>query len=588
RVVRSAEAHQPRQPAGDPAPAPPASEPESAADSPDSEPETDDDPGGLGPSNAVIPRLPPDEAEKARGMVIAEINVAGNRRISTRDVKSYLRERVGETFQPEELTADVRELYNSGFFDDIQVDLRRTDSGVALRFFVRERPNVMSVEFEGNQVIDSEDLTEAIEVKTNTILSRPAIRRTIQKIRDMYAEQGYFLAEAESEVIPQQNNEVTVKFKITEHNQVSVRRITFIGNEAISTDELRASGLPGDPGVGAVGSGGPVRQDAVGLDVAGISGLVYDRGFMQVSINTPRIMLAPDRGGIETSVTINEGPRFRIRQLRVYERGPDGEEVEPIGGRRALRMMIRAESGDYFNRAELLEDLAAIRTMYRDEGFANVEGNPETKLDAKRREVDIVVPIVRGPPVTFERIEMRGNTKTRDRVIRRALEIAEGELFSETKLENSRRRVTALGYFERVDVSTEQGSEPDKMVVYFEVGERPTGTFQVGAGFSSIENFIATAQIQQANLFGNGQSLSLQAQVSGLRQLINLRLIEPYFLESRFTLSIDLFDQLRRYTDFSQRSRGGALSLGYPLIEPELRASLTYTLTLDEVSTTPQ
>ena len=226
--------------------------------------------------------------------------------------------------------------------------------------------------------------------------------------------------------------------------------------------------------------------------------------------------------------------------------------------------------------------------MYRDEGYANVEANPETQLDSKHREVDIVVPIVRGPPVTFERIEVRGNTKTRDKVIRRELEVAEGELFSETKLENSRRRVTALGYFERVDVSTEQGSAPDKMHVYFEVGERPTGTFQVGAGFSSIENFIATAQIQQANLFGNGQSLSLQAQVSSLRQLVNLRFVEPYFLDSQFTLSTDLFDQLRRFTDFSQRSRGGALSLGYPLSAPELRAAVTYTGTLDEVSTTPE
>ncbi len=567
-------------------PEPPAAN--AGSDATSTEDAEQDEAAGLPPTPVNIPRLPPSEAEKARGIPIGEIKVAGNRRIATRDVKSYLRERVGESFQPEELTADVRELYNSGFFDDIQVDLRRADNTVVLRFFVRERPNISGVEFEGNAEIESDDLSEAIEVKENTILSRPAIRRSIQKIRDMYAEKGYFLAEATSEIVPQQNNEVTVKFKVTEHNQVSVRRVTFIGNEAISTEELRASMFTGNAGFFAFGSGGPFRQDAFERDIAVISGLYYDRGFLQVSINTPRIMLTPDRAGIEISVTINEGPRFRIRQLRIYEKGPDGREVEPIGGRRALRMMIRAESGDYFNRAELLEDLGTIRTMYRDEGYANVEATPETRLDAAHHEVDIIVPILRGPPVRFERIEVRGNTKTRDRVIRRELEIEEGELFSETKLESSRRRVTALGYFERVDVSTEQGSAQDKVIVYFEVGERPTGTFQVGAGFSSIENFIATAQIQQANLFGNGQSLSLQAQLSSLRQLVNLRFVEPYFLESRFTLSMDLFDQLRRYTDFSQRSRGGALTLGYPLSEPELRTSLTYTATLDEVSTTPQ
>src|SRR5690606_2910507 len=206
-----------------------------------------------------------------------------------------------------------------------------------------------------------------------------------------------------------------------------------------------------------------------------------------------------------------------------------------------------------------------------------VDASPQTRLYPERQEVDVVVPVDRGPLVHFERIEVRGNTKTRDRVIRRELEITEGDEFSESLLEKSRQRVTALGFFERVDLSTAEGSAPDKMNVFIEVTERPTGTFQVGAGFSSIENFIATAQVQQANLFGNGQNLSLQAQISGLRQLINLRLYEPYFLDSRFSASIDLYDQLRIFNDFSQSSTGGALTFGYPLIEPELVASLTYT-----------
>src|SRR4030095_13461064 len=311
----------------------------------------------------------------------------------------------------------------------------------------------------------------------------------------------------------------------------------------------------------------------------------YDRGFLQVTISTPRIMLTPDRSGIEVSITIDEGPRFRIRQLRVYERGPDGREVDPIEGRRNLRMMVRAKSGDWFNRAQLLEDLQAVRTLYRDHGYANVDATPQTNLDPQTHEVDVIVPVERGPLVHFERIEIRGNSKTRDKVIRREMEIAEGELFHESNLEKSRRRITALGYFERVDISTEQGSGPDKMNVYIEVTEKPTGTFQVGAGFSSIENFIATAQIQQANLFGNGQSLSLNAPLSGIRTLVNVRYFEPYLLDSSVGFTVDLFEQLRIYNDFSQGTRGGALTFGYPLIDPELSASLTYTLQRDTVST---
>lgn len=528
--------------------------------------------------------VPQDEAEQARGLPIINIRVAGNRRITSEDILAYLTEKPGQAFSPEALSKDVRELWNSGFFDDIEVDLEREAGGASLRFLVRERPNISEIEFEGNTEIDTEDLTEAIEVKSNSIISYPAIQRSIQKIRDKYAEQGYFLAEAESEVLPLKNNEVKIKFKVTEHSRVSVRRVTFIGNDTVSDEELRGVMFTGNPGILAFGSGGPFRQDAFERDMAVISALYYDRGYLQVSINTPRVMLTPDRNGVELSVTIEEGPRYKIRRFRVFERDAEGKEIEPIGGRRKLRSLIRAESGDHFNRAQLLEDLQAVRTLYRDEGFANVLADPETTLDPASHEVDVVVPILRGPLVHFGRIEVQGNTKTRDKVIRRELEIIEGDKFSETNLERSRRRVTALGYFERVDITT-QDEGTERISVLVEVAEKPTGTFQVGAGFSSIENFIATAQIQQANLFGNGQSLSLNAQLSGIRTLINVRYFEPYLLDSSVGFTVDLYEQLRIYNDFSQGTRGGALTFGYPIIDPELSASLTYTLQRDTVST---
>ncbi len=537
------------------------------------------------PDEVPLPTLPSDDLSAAEGLLVKRIDITGNRRIGASDVQSYLRVKVGKPFSSAVLRRDVRELWRSGFFDDVEVDLRQTAGELYLRVHVQERPAIAAVEFEGNDKINDEDLTEAVEVKPETILSRPALRRAIQKIRDMYAEQGYFLAEADTEIKKERNNEVTVRFIIKEHTQVSVKRVTFIGNEEISTEELRQVMFTGNPGIMAFGSGGPFRQDAFERDIAMISAMYYDRGYLEVAVHTPRVMLTPDKSGIEVSVTIDEGPRYKIRQLRVYEQGPDGKEVEPIGGRRALRMMVRAESGDYFNRAQLLADLGAIRSMYRDEGYANVVAEPQTAMDPDRREVDLIIPVIRGPLVHYERIEIRGNTKTRDRVLRREFEIYEGEKFSETRMERTRRRITALGYFERVDISTEEGSAEDKLTVYIDVSEKPTGTFQVGAGFSSIENFIATAQVQQANLMGNGQSLALQAQISGIRRTINLSFTEPYFLESKFSLTTQLFDQLRNLNQFAQRSRGGALTFGYPLIDPEVNVSMTYNLTLDEVST---
>lgn len=530
-------------------------------------------------------KVPQSEAERATGQTITRIEVSGNRRVSSEDVLSYLHIRPGQLFKPQALTSDVRALWDSGFFDDIEVDLVRVDAGVVLRFIVRERPNVHAVEFSGNDEIDNDKLQEVIEVKGNTSLSVPAIRRSVQKIKDAYAEKGYYLAEVDFTLQNERDNEVTVKFKIVEHQPVTVRRINFVGNTDVPEADLREVMATGQSSFFSFGSGGAYKQDILERDVLMISALYYDKGYLSVQVGTPRVMLTPDRTGIEVTLVIHEGPRFKIRRFQILEKDQDGKEIEPLGGRRALRQMLRAHAGDYFNRAELLKDLTAIRTLYRDAGYANVEAEPEPEIDPAKQEVDIIIPIRRGPMVHVERIGIKGNTKTKDKVIRREMEIEEGQLFSETRLEDSKRRIQALGYFERVDVSTEQGSTPERIIIHFEVQEKPTGTFQVGAGFSSVENFIATAQIQQANLFGHGQSIALQAQVSSLRQLINLRVFEPYLFDSDWSGSAEVFNQLYQFTDFSRRTIGGSLTLGYALIQPWLRVSLTATAQYDAAET---
>src|SRR5690606_35852765 len=238
-----------------------------ATDAPEAEEEVD-------PSQIPLPTIPADDLELAEGLTIGRIDVTGNRRISAADVRTYLRLKVGEPFRKTVLTRDVRELWRSGFFDDIEVDLKKaSEDSVNLRLHVSERPAIASVEFEGNKEISEDDLAEALEVKAETILSRPALKRAVQKIRDMYAEQGYFLAEASFDIKKERNNEVTIRFIIREHSQVSVRRVTFIGNEEISTDELRDVMFTGNPGIMGFGSGGPFRQDAFERDIAMISAM---------------------------------------------------------------------------------------------------------------------------------------------------------------------------------------------------------------------------------------------------------------------------------------------------------------------------
>ncbi len=541
-------------------------------------------------TNPLAPniRLPQSPSEKVEGEPIVGVEVKDNRRIASEDILSYVREKIGQPFRVEALASDVRSIWDSGNFEDVQVDLTEVARGVRLRFKVVERPNIKAIEFEGNDELDNDKLTEVVEVKPNTILNLPQVRRSVDKIKDAYRDKGYLLADVTQVVEPQHDNEVIVKFKIVEHKEVTVRRVTFIGNEHVSDSDLRDVMQTGQGSFFDFGSGGSYKQDVLERDILLISALYYDKGYMAVQIGTPRVMLTTDREGIDITIVIHEGPRFKIRRLDIYEQDNDGNKVDPLGGRKKLREMIRAQPDDWFNRAEIVKDLESVRTLYKDAGYYTVEAEPDTEVDAAHAQVDIIIPIKRGPPVRIERIEIKGNTKTRDKVVRRELEIQEGQLYSDTGVEISRRRVMALGYFDRVDVTKEVGSAPDKVVVYFEIAEKPTGTFQIGAGFSSIESFIATAQVQQANLFGNGTSLALQAQVSGLRQIISLRYFEPYFFDTDWSMSAEAYDQLYIFPNFARRSLGGSLTFGYALIQPWLRLSVTGTVEEDTVDTSAQ
>lgn len=534
------------------------------------------------PSAGVV--LPPTELERVEGHPVRRIDVVGSRRITKDDVLAYLRTRVGEVIKTGQLGTDVRALWDSGFFDDVRIEASLRDEGVDLRFVVHERPTIKSISFKGNDEIENDKLKEMLELKEGSVMSVPAAQRCLKKIRDAYAEKGYYLAQSSYSTEALADDEVSLAFQVVENAQVTVRRIHFIGNAAIASSELRGSMLTAQKSLFGFGSGAAFRQDMFEHDAMMITALYYDRGYLGVQVATPRAELSPDREGVELTVSVDEGARYRVRQLKLYEVDESGREVEPLGGRKALRSLVRTTSGDYFNRADLLKDLQLIRSKYRDAGFANVEAEPQTSVDASTNEVDVFLPIRRHEAVRIGRIEVRGNGKTRDKVIRRELEIEEGQLFSESGMDVSKRRVQALGYFDRVDFSTESGRDKSVVDIVIDVGERSTGTFQVGAGFSSLESFIATAQIQQANLLGNGQSLSVQAQISSLRQLVNIRLFEPYFLDTTWSLSTELYDQIFVFPNFTRRSTGGSLTLGQAIVQPWLRVGLTGTLQWDAIS----
>ena len=530
---------------------------------------------------------PPALRTTCHGRMISRINVEGTHRVEADDVRATLRLRRGLPCTDAEVARDARALWDEGFFDDVVVDAVADGNDVVLTFRVTERPAIASIVYDGNDEISEDDIQEKVTLEEGGVLSVRDVRANVSKIRDLYAEKGYFLAQVNYELVrvPGDRNEVEVRFHIVEGSEVTVRRIRFAGNHAIDDDELRGIMQTSESGFFSfLSSDDAFDRDKFDEDNIRLQAYYYDKGYLQMQVGTPRIELTADRQFIDLTIPITEGPRYRIGRLSMAEVDANGEEVEPLVGRQALHDSIDAQRGDWFSRSRIATSLMDVTRQYRDQGYARVEVTPETNLHDDGRVVDIVISIQRGPLVTIERISIHGNSKTRDSVIRREIRIMEGQLYNQTAVEESKARITALGYFESVNVSEEDGSADDRLVLNFEVAERATGTFQVGAGFSSIESFILTAQIQQQNLFGNGQSLGLQLQLSGIRQLITLQFTEPYFLGTEWSSSVDVFKTIRQFQSFNRDSTGGGLTFGHPLLDERLRLAAGYRAEFVKVS----
>jgi outer membrane protein insertion porin family len=557
------------------APTPPATPPENG----DGEEDEEEAPAAP-PSAEATPRT------ICHGRVIGQISVEGAQRVDPNDVVGAIRLRRGAVCSDEDVTRDARTLWRLDLFDDIQVRAARRGNVVDLTIVVRERPAIGTIVYQGNDEVSDDDLDEEVDLTEGDIVDLEEVREALEKVRDKYAEEGYFLAQVRYELRPVGDDgaEVEVVFIIDEGEEVAVRSIRFVGNHEVSSSDLRGAMETSQLGFfSRIFSGASFSNETFENDVTAIQAYYYDQGYLAVAVGTPRVELSPDRRYIDITIPVDEGPRFRVGRIEVAEVDSEGTEVETLLPIEELRDGVGVESGDWFSRTQIAEGLQNLTRNYRDEGYAYASLEPETEVDSERRIVDINVNIERGPIVYIERINITGNTKTRDRVIRREMMLLEGMRYHQSLLERSRMNIMALSYFERVDFSQEEGSAPDRIIINVEVAERATGTFQVGAGFSSLEQFVLQAQINQQNLFGRGQSLSLQLQVSAIRQNIQLSFYEPWFLQTQWGLSVDLTKNNSQNAAFRTNQTSAGIALGHPIYDRRLRFSFGYRIEYSDI-----
>jgi outer membrane protein insertion porin family len=524
-----------------PAPVPPAALPSPAGDDTD-------------------PAAPAPDREVREGEVV-DIRIEGNRRVEAEAIRRALKTQVGQSIEEAPTAEDLRAVWALGYFSDVQLLTQRLPTGgVVYVVRVQERPSIRAVKLAGNEELSQDDLKESIEVKALTILDMDAVRRTQKKIQEKYVDKGYFLAEVSHEIVPVEGGQVDVVFNIDENSKVMVKDIAFLGAQQVPPSRLKDVMITKEGGFLSFVTGeGTYREEVFQRDLAVIQATYYDEGFINVRVDKPTVSLSADKRYIYVTIKVTEGERYDIGKIDFA-----GDLVVP---REELARLMTSRSGRNFSRSQLGQDIQAITDVYYDRGYAYANINPVTAVNAETKTVDLTFEVQQGPQVTIERIDVIGNTKTRDKVIRRELRVYEGELYNGTGVRRSKERVTALGFFETVEVTQRPGTQPDTIIVQVEVKEKATGTFQVGLGFSNVENFIFTAQVSQNNFLGWGQSVSASAQISSLRSLVQLSFFDPYFLDTNFLLSADFFRVDAQYLDFTRRSTGGSVSLGYQLVE---------------------
>jgi outer membrane protein insertion porin family len=489
---------------------------------------------------------------------IATVGVAGNLRVEEDAIRVHLRSRVGQPFDQDTLDADIRAVYAMGFFDQVDVEVTAVDDRhVAVLFRVKERPLVRTVKVEGTDKLKREEVEGALKVRPHTILDPEKARQGIAAAKKLYVEKGYLDAEITYQTTAVGENEVDVRYTVAEQEPVRVVEVAFEGNAAFSARRLRRVMQTREHWLlGFITGAGVLNRDVLRTDMERLTAWYYDHGYITVRVDEPRVERRED--GLHVTVKVDEGEQFRVGAVTV-----DGADLPDDPA--VLRRGLATTPEDVFRASALREDAQKLTERLSEDGYAFATVEPQTAVHDETKTVDVAFQVDRGRQVIVDRIEIEGNTKTRDKVVRREMRLQEQELFSAQKLRKSREALQRLGFFQEVNITTRRAAADDRMNVVVGVKEAQTGAFSAGAGFSSADSLLFNVRIQENNLFGRGQRLVLNGDIGSIRRNIILSFTEPYFRNSPLTVGLDAFSWRLEFDDFARAGTGVGTQLTYPV-----------------------
>ena len=490
---------------------------------------------------------------------IVQILIKGNNRIEEDAIRRVIKIKEGDLYNLKDITDELKAVYKMGYFDDIRVEAQNVEGGKSITFNITEKPTVRNILVKGNtRVYDDDDIKEVLTIRKGSILNSNTLQSDMRRIEELYKEKNYHNVKVSFDVFTREDFQADIEYKIDEGKKFQISKINFVGNRAISTAKLK--GLMGTSEKGILSwltSAGDLNQENLNQDLAKLTAYYHNNGYVQARVGEPEVKFEED--GIVITIRIDEGPQFKVGEVTLA-----GDLIIP---QEQLLEKIKITEEEYYDREMLRLDVITLTDIYADEGYAYVDISPRIDQDTDKLVVNIIFDIDKGKQVYFEEITISGNTKTRDKVIRRQLQVYEQELYGGRRLKRSVQNLYRLDFFEDIKVNTTKGSADDKMRLSLDVVEKNTGAFSFGAGFGNVESLFLTASVAERNLFGRSQTLSLKGQLGNKTTKFTLSFTEPWLFDIPLSAGADLYNWNYRFSDYNKDSIGGNLRLGYPIID---------------------
>jgi len=509
------------------------------------------------------------------GGTIESIRIEGTQRIENETVLSYFGIRTGDVFDPERIDTGLKKLFATGLFKDVAI--RR--EGNTLVINVVENPIINRIAFEGNRRIKDEDLQAELQLRPRIVFTQTRVQSDVQRILELYRRSGRFAATVEPKIIPLEQNRVDLVFEINEGPLTGVKAIEFIGNKVFSDGDLKDVITTTESRWWRfLSTTDNYDPDRLAADQDLLRRFYLSEGYADFRVLSAVAELAPEGNGFVITITLEEGERYKFGEQNVET---TLKNLDP----EKLKKELTTEAGNWYDASEIDKTTSRLSDLVGELGYAFVDVRPKTVVDRQNNTIAITYEIREGPRVYVERIDIHGNLRTRDKVIRREFRVVEGDAFNTSKIRRSRQRLENLGFFSKVDLQTKPGSAADQVVIDVDVTEQSTGELSLGAGFSTTEGPFGDVSLRERNLLGNGQDLRLGFRLSARRSRLDLSFTDPYFLDRDIAAGFDLYTTTADYSSessYEQDTIGGSLRGAFDVSE-NLRETVRYTLRRDNV-----